>query len=269
MSKLLLDEHPILILPQLASSIGLNESIILQQVHYWIQQNTKKGRNHHDGYYWTYNTFDEWEKQFPFWSGRTIKRNFKKLEERNLLVIGDYNKKSYDRTKWYRIDYKTLETIHSIHSDKVTLCNVTDWHNGEGQNGTMDSDRMAPTIPETNTEINSETNYIYTLFNHWNSQGIIKHRELTAARKSATNARLKTYTKEELMNAVTNYKSILDSEDYYWTYKWTYEQFMKPGNVERFTDEADPFSNFKKRGQKEGAPYQSLEDKYDPEVDSF
>ncbi len=36
MNKLLIDDYPIRVLPKLAELIGLNEAIILQQMHYWI-----------------------------------------------------------------------------------------------------------------------------------------------------------------------------------------------------------------------------------------
>lgn len=38
MSKLLLDDEPLVILPKLAAAIGLNEAIILQQLHYWLEK---------------------------------------------------------------------------------------------------------------------------------------------------------------------------------------------------------------------------------------
>ena len=45
MSKLLLNEQPLLIMPTLASKIGLNESIVLQQIHYWNTINEKANNN--------------------------------------------------------------------------------------------------------------------------------------------------------------------------------------------------------------------------------
>jgi hypothetical protein len=45
MSKLLLDEQPLLIMPKLATKIGLNESIIVQQIHYWNEINKKSNNN--------------------------------------------------------------------------------------------------------------------------------------------------------------------------------------------------------------------------------
>ena len=55
-TKLLLDEYPLLVLPKLAEKIGLNESIVLQQIHYWNVQNERIKNNFKDGHYWTYNS---------------------------------------------------------------------------------------------------------------------------------------------------------------------------------------------------------------------
>jgi|SRR5690625_58900 len=97
-----------------------------------------------------------------------------------------------------------------------------------------------------NNTFNNTDEYIYTLFNYWNEQNIIKHRKMNQAMKSHINARLKEYSFEELKKAISNYAEILKSDEYYWTHKWSLQDFMKPNNVTRFVDEADPFNNFKK-----------------------
>lgn len=94
------------------------------------------------------------------------------------------------------------------------------------------------------TYINNTNEYIYTLFEFWNEQGIIKHRKLNQQMKRHANARLKEYSLDELKKAIFNYSKILNSDGYYWTHKWTFNDFMKPANVVRFLDEADPFNNF-------------------------
>src|SRR5690606_32439738 len=98
---------------------------------------------------------------------------------------------------------------------------------------------------ENNTSI-SNTN-IYTLFEIWNQQKIIRHKKLNEQMKRHTNARLEEYSLEELTKAISNYGKIVNEEKYYWTHKWTFGEFMKPSNVVRFLDEADPFNNFKKK----------------------
>jgi DnaD/phage-associated family protein len=109
MSNLLLDDKPLIILPSLAEKIGLNESIILQQLHYWL----KDSSHFKDGYKWIYNTYSSWKEQFPFWSDKTIRRTITRLENIGLIVTGNYNKLGVDKTKWYRIDYEKLSIVTS------------------------------------------------------------------------------------------------------------------------------------------------------------
>ena len=109
MSKqLFLNENPLLILPELAKRIGLNEAIVLQQIHYWLVINENKQQNYHDGRYWTFNTYSDLQKQFSFWSEITIKRIVAKLKSNGYILVGNYNKYKYDRTNWYSIDYSKL-----------------------------------------------------------------------------------------------------------------------------------------------------------------
>ena len=114
MNRLLINEHPLLILPSLAYAIGLNEAIVLQQIHFWIS----KEIHLYDGKYWVYNTYDGWCEQFPFWSKSTVIRTFNKLEKDGLIVTGNYNKMKADQTKWYTINYQKLDEISGELSKK-------------------------------------------------------------------------------------------------------------------------------------------------------
>lgn len=147
MNNLLIDDYPILVLPKLATEIGLNEAIILQQIHYWL--NTSK--HHHDGKKWIYNSYPEWQKQFTFWSERTIKRTFGSLEKQNLLHVGNYNKAGFDRTKWYSVNYETLNKLVARPSGQNDPTMRSNWHGGMGQSD--------PTNTRDYTETSSETTY--------------------------------------------------------------------------------------------------------------
>jgi len=104
-SKLLINEPPLQVLPTLASLFGLNEAIVLQQLHYWLQMS----ENEHDGFLWVYNTYDQWKKQFPFWDKRTIQRAFTSLEEQQIIKSCQPEAHEWNQRKWYRIDYSALE----------------------------------------------------------------------------------------------------------------------------------------------------------------
>ncbi|WP_232490288.1 DnaD domain protein [Neobacillus cucumis] len=107
MSNLLVYENPMIVIPSLANRIGLNEAIVLQQVHYWVNKSTHiiEGRK------WIYNTFNYWKEQFSFWSLSTIKRVFRSLADQGFLLSGNWNKTKMDQTKWYTIDYERLEAL--------------------------------------------------------------------------------------------------------------------------------------------------------------
>lgn len=105
-------------MPTLATIIGLNESIILQQVHYWLKIKEKSKQDYIDGHYWVYNTYEQWQEQFPFFSIRTLRRTFTSLEKMGLLLTGNYNKVKFDQTKWYTLDYGTTK-ISFLHMAKL------------------------------------------------------------------------------------------------------------------------------------------------------
>ncbi len=101
----LIPEPPLLVLPTLANALGLNEGLLLQQFKYWL--NTSK--NVREGHKWIYNTYEDWQKQFPFWSIRTVRRTIWHLESKDILVSATFNKMKIDQTKWYRIDEDKLQ----------------------------------------------------------------------------------------------------------------------------------------------------------------
>lgn len=164
MSKLLIDEYPLMVLPQLAKNIGLNESIILQQIHYWVDLFKKSQNQHHfqQGKWWVWNTGTEWVENFPFWSECTIRRGLDslrkpytpkddkdtKIERKPLVIVGRFNKKGYDQTLWYRIDYEEIARIEAI----LSKC-----ESGIKQDDKMDLVKMSKPIPETTTETNNNT----------------------------------------------------------------------------------------------------------------
>ncbi|MBM7577695.1 DnaD domain-containing protein [Jeotgalibacillus terrae] len=117
MSKLLIYEAPLQVLPTLAVKLGLNEAIFTQQLHYWLQHSN----NERDGHKWVYKKIDQWHKEFPFWSASTVKRVIKNLENKGVLITADhYNKIKIDKTKWYRIDYQKLNDLTRDQNDPST-----------------------------------------------------------------------------------------------------------------------------------------------------
>lgn len=98
--KLLTSASPLQVLPDLAVAIGLNESLMLQQLHYWTLRDGSD-----DG--WIEKTIHEWAAVFPFWHRDTIKRTGTSLRERKLVEVDQRN----GRRNSYRLRYDELEKI--------------------------------------------------------------------------------------------------------------------------------------------------------------
>jgi len=105
--NILMNERPIIIVPTLAKLLGTNESIILQQIHYWLQRSKhiKLDRK------WVYLTYDQFVEQIPFISKSTIRRTIIKLENKGYLIPQNFNRLKLDKTKWYSINYEKLNEL--------------------------------------------------------------------------------------------------------------------------------------------------------------
>ncbi len=134
--KLLIDDYPIQVLPKLAVEIGLNEAIILQQIHYWLNQS----KHFYDGKKWIYNTYEDWNEQFPFWSVMTIRRTITSLEKQNLIISANYNKAGFDKTRWYSIDYEEVESVNRrcVQNEQTMCSKRTDGSVQNEQTNTID-----------------------------------------------------------------------------------------------------------------------------------
>ena len=73
MEKLVNEKKMVILYPELATKIGLNEAIMLQHIHFWLQES----KHHKDGRVWVYNTYQAWQEQLSFWSTETVKRVIK------------------------------------------------------------------------------------------------------------------------------------------------------------------------------------------------
>ena len=198
--KLLYTQEPIVINPVAAEVLGVNEAIIVQQIHYWLNINEKAKINFYNGRYWTYNTYENWQKtNFRFFSVITLKRIFKKLEDKKILIKDNFNKKKYDRTLWVTINYEKLDELMTEYEEKIeaekneeikenieistkyqsdTMSDsniVSSCYYGEYQGDTMVSINLIPPIPDTNTEIKTD---ICTTCNTQNKSDVVENKNI-------------------------------------------------------------------------------------------
>lgn len=140
-SQLLINEPPLQVLPTLAQKVGLNEAIILQQVHYWL--NPQFNKHFFKGRHWVHNTFTQWQQQFSFWSPKTIKRTIAGLEESGLLV--SFVTRHFKKTKYYTLNYELLGSIGTPQKDGAYDLKTEHFQKRQpwGQVGSFDQANMA------------------------------------------------------------------------------------------------------------------------------
>lgn len=101
---------------RVACIYGVEEAIMIQHFQYWLRQNKANGNNLHDGKTWCWNSVEAITKYFPFWGPKTVRRVLESLKSKEVIVVSNHNKTSYDRTLWYAFadEAKFLDGIFSI-----------------------------------------------------------------------------------------------------------------------------------------------------------
>lgn len=161
--ELFIDKSKTLIInTDLALVLGdLNEAIVLNQLNCWLGINKKAGKNFIDDRYWVYNSYSDWKaKDFPYWSEKTIRRTFTRLENKGVVVSANYNKLGIDKTKWYTIDTEKLqELVDEFNSDEDKMTNRQDNMTDRQDKMTCREGQCDRPLPEITTEnINRDYN---------------------------------------------------------------------------------------------------------------
>lgn len=126
----------------LAQKYGVNAAVLLKHFEFWIAKNKANGKNYFDGNYWTYNSRKAFAELFPYMNARQIDYALKKLIDDGLIITGNYNKSTYDRTLWYAITKKGYSILQNCEME------VTKLENG--------FDNIVEPIPDIDTDINTE-----------------------------------------------------------------------------------------------------------------
>jgi hypothetical protein len=85
----------------IANKYGVNVAIFLNNLAFWIQRNAANKKHYHDGRYWTYNSVEAYTELFPYWTYKQLRKIIDDCVANDLVVAANYNKSTYDRTKWY------------------------------------------------------------------------------------------------------------------------------------------------------------------------
>ena len=107
-----------------AEKYGLRESVILHTIIFFVLLNEKQNRNKREGKYWTYNSAKGWIPYFPFLTEQQIARTFRSLSKQGALTVSNYNKKRYDKTKWFTLSPGLYREVKRSYYWKRVVSNI-------------------------------------------------------------------------------------------------------------------------------------------------
>ncbi|ENK9554144.1 conserved phage C-terminal domain-containing protein [Listeria monocytogenes] len=248
-NNLLINDYPLQVLPTLAREIGLNEAIVLQQIHYWLN----KKQNLHDGRYWTYRSIQKWqEENFSFWSLNTVKRTFTSLREKKLLLTANYNKKKFDKTVWYSIDYDALEAMSqrlAQNEPTISLKRANALAQNEPDN-TLDLPETPKENKKNTVEELDDTSIFKNVIDFLNENAETNYRHTTQVTQTLIRARLKDgFTFEDFKKVI-----IIKCKD--WKNDSAMSRYLRPGTLfgikfEGYLNQKTVSGNQKKPWEKE------------------
>lgn len=251
MSRLLIDEPPLQVLPSLAREIGLNEAIMLQQIHYWLL----KSGTEFEGAKWFYKTLEEWQTEFPFWSAMTIRRTLGSLEKQKIIKIGNFNKKKFDKTKWYTIDYQRVNR-RCVQNEQTMCADRTDGCVQNEQTYTRDYQKSTT---ENNVSEEKPSKVVWTdETNH-----IIDYLNKRTGKKYSAKTKKTAQLIHKLLDngfTIEDFERVIDIKCKQWLNNEKMNQYLRPRTL--FSEKFEDYLNeAPARTKQQGASGQSVADK--------
>ena len=234
MNSLLINEPPLQVLPSLAKEVGLNEAIMLQQMHYWLSKTTSE----FNGERWFYKTLNEWQSELPFWSAMTIRRILENLEKQKLVKVGNFNKKRFDKTKWYTIDYKCLND--RCVQNEQTMCSIRT--HGCVQNGQTNTIDYTETTSENNNNGQKEKAEKVTWTKETNE--VIEYLNNKTGKRYSAKTKKTAQLIHKLFNngfSLDDLKRVIDIKAQQWLNNEKMNQYLRPRTL--FSDKFEDYLN--------------------------
>lgn len=99
-----------------AEKYGIEKAVLLYNLRFWLEKNRANEYNIHEkdekSYYWTYNSSKAFNTLFPYIPERSISRYLSELADEGVIILGNFNQKSYDKTRWYTMpEFETSRQI--------------------------------------------------------------------------------------------------------------------------------------------------------------
>ena len=97
---------------ELARLYGVDEAIFIHNLYFWLRHNEATGTNiieyNGEKKVWSYHSMNAYQKVFPFWNRRQIRRIVESCRAQGLLITAALERDQHKQTLWYTLDEKVL-----------------------------------------------------------------------------------------------------------------------------------------------------------------
>ena len=127
-----------------STKYGRNVAEILNYIAFCVKVNESKDQNNINGEHWFYCTARQFHEKFPYITERQIGTAISKMQQKGLILVGNYNRTKNDRTKWYTLTElgKNESNYNSISLDSKAVNNKGNSKTYENGNDKFEQDSM-------------------------------------------------------------------------------------------------------------------------------
>jgi hypothetical protein len=112
------------------------KKILYAKIKNWIYRNEDKKSAYHYkvGYWWTFGTYEYWAEECGL-ETKTVGKHLRGLVSSGILKTGNYNKKGYDKTIWYRL--ATADELKKVNFQVLFYGNTFKKNSNKHSNDTL------------------------------------------------------------------------------------------------------------------------------------
>ncbi|MEW9924078.1 hypothetical protein AB2T63_12240 [Clostridium butyricum] len=192
--------------------------------------------------------YNSWGNRLGF-TKKQMERAINELSKKKLVIIQIERGKRGTCSKYFlaRFEEKKKENneenIKRIVGEEKSLEN-TSFESGEGEQKGSYKEKNEEKKKEQSSKYINLSIISNNIYSHWNSKKIIVHKSLTKEMERAIEKVLKEYSDSEIVQAISIYSEMLESE-FYFNYKWSLVDFLNRKNgISTFMAEGSNKTNY-------------------------
>ena len=166
---------------EFAIRYGIEGSIIIEQLYWWLHKNACEQDMIKDGRVWCYFSARGLSKYIPYMNSQKLRRELKKLEELEVVMVGNYNKSPINQTLWYSFTDKFLSELIDANYDVSDFSKMKNAiFKNEKCNKTIINNNLIEDNKKEDKSVSNDTPKVDSLFEtFWEKYGYKKSKKPT------------------------------------------------------------------------------------------